>query len=187
MEKRSDEVWRKLYIHLYCSWHRNAMLLCQKYSRTLSVPKMLFLWKGCKSTWELAAVKESLAAVEGINGGGAWPVSLMGFCPSCWTWHFRSCERVVDTFLPMVVLPFRKMVPPLEQRLLTATHSGLGSLWYECHLLGDEHTLYKLCIIYIYIFYICIHTYTMFMCMLIYIWVYGFFVEMFLGEPTKPC
>lgn len=88
-------------------------------------PKRCSSGTGCKSTWEFPAVKS--CSCQGINGGGAWPVGLMGFWPACWSWCFRSCERVVDTFLPRVVLPFMKMVPPVEQCLLTASHSTPAS------------------------------------------------------------
>lgn len=130
MEKRSDEVWRKLYIYLYCSWHHNVMLLYGKYSRTLSVPKMLLLWKDCKSTWESAAVK--------------------GESCSCWGNQWRGClaSKLNGILARMLDLTHQALQKDGEcicaHGVLTSQEDGascravLGSSGYECHLLGDE-------------------------------------------------
>lgn len=132
----------------------------KKYSRTLSVPKMLLLWKGCKNTWELAAVKGSCAALEGINGGGAQLVSFMGL----WSEHFRFCRRVVDTFVP--VLPFGIMVPPVEQCPLAACHSppasGACGASATCWVMSSLYVNYicyiDVCIcVYTHIYYVCLY------------------------------
>lgn len=73
--------------------------------------------------------------------------------------------------MPMVVLPFRKMVPPVEAHSLPQC-SSLRSSWYECHLLGDEHGLYKLYIIFIYMYvFVCVYIHIR--CLCICLFTYG--------------
>lgn len=180
MEKRSDQVWRKFMFNYIVL---DIIMWCfyiKKYSRNLQVTKMLLLWKGCKSTSELAAVNGSCTALKGINGCDAQLISFMGL----WSERFRFCRRVVDTFVPVVVLPFGNMVPPVEQCRLAASHSTPAS--GACGTSATCWVMSSLYVNYICYIYVCIYVYTQVYCAcFIYIWVYGFFIDMFLGEPGK--
>lgn len=78
-------------------------------------PKSCSSRKAARALENQQQSRESLAAVVGVNGGGVWPVSKMGFWARCWTLHIGLCQRVVGALVPMVFVPLRKMVPPVEQ------------------------------------------------------------------------
>lgn len=106
----------------------------------LQSPKMLLLWKSCKSPWESAAVKGESCSCWGNQWRGCLASKLNGILAQMLGLTHQALQKGGGQFRAHGVFTSQEdgascraePSPSLPPR------SSLGSSGYECHLLGDE-------------------------------------------------